>query len=196
MTTSEASALEELHGWLKEAWDPDLTLRDWWARLAESGWSQPHWPAQWFGKGLSVAVANDVTRAIQEFGAVTAPVGFATGMAGPTLLDHGRDDQKARHLPGMVNGADAYCQLFSEPNAGSDLAGLQCRADRDGDSWLINGQKVWTSAGQIANKAILLARSDADVPKHAGLSYFIIDVRQPGVEIRPLREMTGRSYFN
>ena len=196
MTTSEMGVLEELHGWLKGAWDPDLTLRAWWARLAESGWSQPHWPAEWFGKGLPVALANDVTRAIQEFGAVTAPVGFATGMAGPTLLDYGTAAQKARHLPGMVNGTDAYCQLFSEPNAGSDLAGLQCRADRDGDSWLINGQKVWTSGGQIANKAILLARSDVDVPKHAGLSFFIIDVRQPGVEIRPLREMTGRSYFN
>jgi alkylation response protein AidB-like acyl-CoA dehydrogenase len=196
MTTSEMGVLEELREWLKTAWDPDLTLRAWWARLAESGWSQPHWPVEWFGKGLPATVADTVTRAIQDFGAVTAPLGFATGMAGPTLLDYGTADQKTRHLPGMVDGTDAYCQLFSEPNAGSDLAGLQCRADRDGDSWRINGQKVWTTGGQIANKAILLARSNADVPKHAGLSFFIIDVRQPGVEIRPLREMTGRSYFN
>jgi alkylation response protein AidB-like acyl-CoA dehydrogenase len=117
-------------------------------------------------------------------------------MAGPMLLVHGTADQQARHLPGMVTGTDAYCQLFSEPNAGSDLAGLQCRADRDGDHWVVNGQKVWTTGGQIANKAILVARTNPAVPKHAGISFFIIDVRQPGVEIRPLREMTGRSYFN
>ena len=102
----------------------------------------------------------------------------------------------ARLLPGMLNGADAYCQLFSEPNAGSDLAGLQCRAVRDGDGFVVNGQKVWTSSAQIANKAMLLARTDVDVPKHAGLSYFIVDVDQPGVEIRPIREMTGRALFS
>jgi alkylation response protein AidB-like acyl-CoA dehydrogenase len=196
MTISETTALEELHEWLRTAWDPDLTLREWWARLASSGWSQPHWPAEWFGKDLPRATSNAVTGAIRDFGAVTAPVGFATGMAGPTLLVYGTADQQARHLPGMVTGTDAYCQLFSEPNAGSDLAGLQCRADRDGDHWVINGQKVWTTGGQIANKAILMARTNIDVPKHAGISFFIIDVRQPGVEIRPLREMTGRSYFN
>src|SRR5207245_1970436 len=97
---------------------------------------------------------------------------------------------------GMVDGTDAYCQLFSEPQAGSDLAGLQTRAERDADRWVVNGQKVWTSEGQIANKAILVARTNIDVPKHAGISFFVIDVSQPGVEIRPLREMTGRAYFN
>jgi alkylation response protein AidB-like acyl-CoA dehydrogenase len=96
----------------------------------------------------------------------------------------------------MILGTDAYCQLFSEPNAGSDLAALQCRAVRDGDQWVVNGQKLWTSAGQSATKAILIARTNVDVPKHAGISYFIIDMRQPGVQVRPLREMTGRSYFN
>ena len=196
MTTAETNVLDQLHEWLKTAWDPNLTLREWWARLAESGWSQPHWPTEWFGQGRSPAEASVIVRAIREFGAVTAPVGFATGMAGPTLLIHGRDDQKSRLLPGMVTGTDAYCQLFSEPNAGSDLAGLQTRAERDGDHWVVNGQKVWTSGGQIANKAILLARTNVDVPKHAGISYFLIDVRQPGIEIRPLKEMTGRSFFN
>ncbi len=196
MTAIGTSLIEELYDWLRDAWDPALTLREWWLRLAESGWSQPHWPVEWFGKGCSRADANAVVRGTREFGAVTAPVGFATNMAGPTLLDHGTDDQKRRFLPGMVTGADAYCQLFSEPNAGSDLAGLQCRAERDGDDWVVNGQKVWTSGGQIANKAILVARTNVDVPKHAGISYFIIDVRQRGIEIRPLREMTGRAFFN
>jgi alkylation response protein AidB-like acyl-CoA dehydrogenase len=193
---TERSTLEDLRVWLDETWDPTLTLRQWWARLASSGWSQPHWPREWYGRGMTPAEANDATRIIRDHGAVTAPTGFGTGMAGPTLLVHGTDDQRARHLPGIVDGTDAFCQLFSEPNAGSDLAGLQTRAERDGSDWVINGQKVWTSGGQIANKAILVARTNIDVPKHAGISFFIIDVRQPGVEIRPLREMTGRAFFN
>ncbi|MFI5053775.1 MAG: acyl-CoA dehydrogenase family protein, partial [Acidimicrobiia bacterium] len=190
------SLLEELDDWLQQQWDPELLLREWWACLAASGWGQPHWPVEWYGKGLSRPDSSAVTRAIRQFGAVTSPVGFATGMAGPTLIVHGTDEQKAQHLPGMVDGRDAFCQLFSEPNAGSDLAGLQCRAERDGNEWVINGQKVWTSGGQIANKAILLARTDVDVPKHAGISYFLMDMTQPGVEVRPLREMTGRTFFN
>jgi alkylation response protein AidB-like acyl-CoA dehydrogenase/glyoxylase-like metal-dependent hydrolase (beta-lactamase superfamily II) len=186
----------ELRQWLTDNWDPDRSLRDWWQRLADSGWAFAHYPKAWFGRGLSPAVAGVISYALRDFGAVPGPGGFATGLAAPTLLDHGTDDQKARHLPGMVAGTDAFCQLFSEPNAGSDLAGLQCRAERDGDTWVVNGQKVWTSSAQIANKAMLVARTNADVPKHAGISYFFIDVRQPGVEIRPLREMTGRSLFN
>jgi alkylation response protein AidB-like acyl-CoA dehydrogenase len=190
------TTLAELHDWLQANWDPAITLREWWQRLAPSGWGYAQYPVEWYGKGLPVATAGAVSRAIRDFGAVPAPVDFGGGLAAPTLLEHGTDEQKARHLPGIVTGVDAYCQLFSEPNAGSDLAGLQCRAERDGDTWVVNGQKVWTSSAQIANKAILVARTNVEVPKHAGISYFIIDVRQPGVEIRPLREMTGRSYFN
>jgi alkylation response protein AidB-like acyl-CoA dehydrogenase len=196
-TTREVDGLlAELDEWLRENWDPDRSLREWWQRLADSGWGFGHYPEAWFGRGLPAAVSGVVSRAVRDFGAVPGPAGFATGMAAPTLLEHGRDDQKARHLPGMVAGTDAYCQLFSEPNAGSDLAGLQCRAERDGDTWVVNGQKVWTSSAKIANKAMLVARTNVDVPKHAGISYFFIDVRQPGVEIRPLREMTGRALFN
>ena len=186
----------ELHDWLEGNWNPDLPLRDWWQRLAESGFAFGHYPSAWFGRGLAPALAGAISRGVRDFGAVPAPAGFATGMAAPTLLDHGTDDQKARHLPGMVMGTDAFCQLFSEPNAGSDLAGLQCRAELDGDTWVVNGQKVWTSSARIANKAMLVARTNVDVPKHAGISYFFIDVRQAGVEIRPLREMTGRALFN
>jgi alkylation response protein AidB-like acyl-CoA dehydrogenase len=191
-----STALTELHAWLEANWDPTMTLRGWWELLGEAGWSQPHWPVEWFGRGLSRGDSSAVSRAIRDFGAVPGPSGFGTGMAGPTLVTHGTDDQKRRHLRGMATGTDCFCQLFSEPNAGSDLAGLQTRAQLDGDTWIVNGQKVWTSGGQIANKAMLVARTDVDVPKHAGISYFFIDVRQPGVEIRPLREMTGRAFFN
>ncbi|HLG66843.1 MAG TPA: acyl-CoA dehydrogenase family protein [Acidimicrobiales bacterium] len=188
--------LDDLRRWLGDNWDPDLTVREWWERLAASGWSQPQWPEEWFGKGLDRAAAAAVSRTIAESGALAPPGGFGTSMAGPTLLVHGTDDQRRRHLPGMVTGTDAFCQLFSEPNAGSDLAGLQTRAERDGNEWVVNGQKVWTSDARMANKAMLLARTNVDVPKHAGISYFIIDMDQAGIEVRPLREMTGRAFFN
>ena len=190
------AVLGELDEWLEANWDPELSLGEWWQRLGTSGWAQPHWPREWYGRGLSRADGPAVSVAIQRFGAVPGPVGFATGMAGPTLLVHGTDDQRRRHLRGMVTGSDGYCQLFSEPNAGSDLAALQTTAVPDGDDWVVNGQKVWTSGGQVANKAMLVARTNVDVPKHAGISYFLIRMDQPGIEVRPLREMTGRRFFN
>jgi alkylation response protein AidB-like acyl-CoA dehydrogenase len=192
----DTDPLDDCRDWLHANWDPSLSLRDWWTRLAESGWAVPHFPTAWFGRGLAPGVAPAVSHALAEAGAVPPPGGLGRYLAAPTVLEHGTDEQRARFLPGMLNGADAYCQLFSEPNAGSDLAGLQCRAERDGDDFVVNGQKVWSSSAHIANMAMLLARTDVDVPKHAGLSYFIIDVRQPGVEIRPIREMTGRALFN
>ena len=188
--------LAELHSWLEENWDPEITLREWWQRLADAGWAQSHWPREWYGRGLSRGGNTAVSHAIRDFGAVPGVGGFANILAAPTLIAHGTDEQKRRLLPGMVNGSVAYCQLFSEPNAGSDLAGLQTRAVRDGDEWVVNGQKVWTSSGHIADKAILVARTNVDVPKHAGISYFILDMHQPQIDVRPLREMTGRSFFN
>ena len=188
--------LTELRSWLGKQWDPDLTLREWWARLGESGWAAPMWPVGQFGRGLSLAGAAQVGDAIVEFGAVPGPGGFGVGMVGPTLFTHGDDAQRHRHLHDIATGTRAWCQLFSEPGAGSDLAGLQTRAEADGDTWVVNGQKVWTSGGQYADWAMLLARTDVDVPKHAGISYFLIDMHQPGIEVRPLREMTGRSFFN
>lgn len=188
--------MSELQLWLGENWDPTMTLRQWWERLAESGWGYAHFPRDWYGRGLEPDTAGAASRFIRDFGAVPAPIGFGPTMAAPTLLDHGDDEQRERILPGIVTGIDAYCQLFSEPNAGSDLAGLGCRAELDGDTYVVNGQKVWTSGAQIANKAMLLARTNVDVPKHAGLSYFIIDLDHQGVEVRPIREMTGRELFN
>ena len=188
--------MADLLPWLADHWDPELTLRDWWERLADEGWAVPTWSTAWAGRGLSLADAVALNRAIVDFGAVPGPGGFGGGLVGPTLLVNGDDGQRSRHLPAIATGALAWCQLFSEPGAGSDLAGLQTRAGRDGATWVVSGQKVWTSGGQIADWAMLLARTDVDVPKHAGISYFLIDMHQPGVEVRPLREMTGRSFFN
>ena len=186
----------ELKGWLEENWDPDLTVAEWWDRLGTSGWAAPTWPADSYGKGLTRAEAVAVQRTIREFGALGAPGGLGLLLAGPTIATHGTDEQKATYLKDIVTGRKAWCQLFSEPGAGSDLAGLGTKAVKDGDEWIINGQKVWTSGGQVADLGMLLARTDVDVPKHNGISYFAFDMHQPGVDVRPLREMTGRALFN
>ena len=117
-------------------------------------------------------------------------------LAAPTIAAHGNERQKQEDLLRILNGQDAWCQLFSEPGAGSDLAGLQTKAIKDGDEWIITGQKVWTSTAQLCNLGMLIARTDPDLPKHKGITYFKFDMTQPGVEIRPLREMTGRAMFN
>jgi alkylation response protein AidB-like acyl-CoA dehydrogenase len=193
---TDRDVTSEVTAWLEENWDPDLTVGEWWDRLGNSGWAAPTWPEEWFGKGLSRQEAVAVQGAVARFGALGAPGGLGLLLAGPTIATHGSDDQKQLYLSDIVTGRRAWCQLFSEPGAGSDLAGLQTRAVRDGDEWVVTGQKVWTSGGQIADLGMLLARTDAEVPKHQGISYFALDMHQPGVEVRPLREMTGRAMFN
>ena len=187
---------QEAKAWFEEAWDADLSLAEWWQRLGESGWGTPSWPEQWFGKGLSADEVAAVNAVREELGAAPPPAGLSVMLAGPTLIAHGSDALKERFLRPIVTGEHAWCQLFSEPGAGSDLASLQCRAVQDGDEWVITGQKVWTSGAQVADLGMLLARTNPDVPKHKGITYFVIDMDQPGIEIRPLREMTGRALFN
>ena len=186
----------EVRAWLDANWDPDLTVGEWWERLGDSGWAVPMWPSEWHGRDLSRDEANTVRAEIADAGALGPPGGLGVLLAGPTIVAHGTDEQKRRYLRPIVTGQEAWCQLFSEPEAGSDLAGLRCAAVQDGDEWIVNGQKTWTSGGQIADLGMLMARTDPTVPKHSGISYFAIGMHQPGIEVRPLREMTGRALFN
>jgi alkylation response protein AidB-like acyl-CoA dehydrogenase len=195
-TDTYGELIAELRAWLDQNWDADLSVGEWWERLGLSGWGTPTWPEDWYGRGLSRDEANVVGRELTRYGALAAPAGLGLLLAGPTIVVHGTDEQRHRFLPDIVTGRKAWCQLFSEPGAGSDLAGLQAKAVRDGDEWVVNGQKVWTSGAQAADLGMLLARTDADVPKHRGISYFALDMHQPGIDIRPLREMTGRALFN
>jgi alkylation response protein AidB-like acyl-CoA dehydrogenase len=186
--------------WLTGNWDPELTVRAWWARLADSGWAFPTWPGAWFGQALSADAAAGVRSAFPESGALPPPTGLGQLLGGPMLLLHASDEQKARFLPALVRGEESWCQFFSEPGSGSDLASAQTRAVRgdsaDDGGWTVDGQKVWTSGAQWADRGMLLARTNRDVPKHQGLSFFIIDVGQPAIEVRPLHQMNGEHHFN
>ncbi|MBV8303266.1 MAG: acyl-CoA dehydrogenase family protein, partial [Acidimicrobiia bacterium] len=171
--------------------------RRWQAKLAGAGWVGIDWPAEYGGRGASPVQVAIFNSEYARSGAPQLVNRVGINLAGPTLLAHGTPEQCRRWLPGITTAEDIWCQLFSEPGAGSDLAGLQTRAVKDGDEWVINGQKVWTSGGQAADLGMLLARTNPDVPKHSGISYFAVDMHQAGaVEVRPLREMTGRALFN
>ncbi len=169
---------------------------DWNRRLAEHGYVAPHWPKPW---GLDAAPVQQLV-IDQELRRARAPrpvnpIGI--GWAGPTLLVAGTPEQHERYLPGILDGSELWCQLFSEPGAGSDLASLGTRAERDGDEWVVNGQKIWTTFAHVARYGILLARSDPDATdRHRGVSYFVVDMRSPGVTARPIKQMDGRAEFN
>jgi alkylation response protein AidB-like acyl-CoA dehydrogenase len=182
--------------WLADNWDPGLTVRAWWALLAESGWGFPQFPVEWFGQGMPADVVAGAKTAFTDIGALGPPASLGQMLGAPMLLVHGSEEHKSRFLPILVRGEEAWCQFFSEPGSGSDLASAQTRAVRDGDIWHVDGQKVWTSGAQWADRGMLLARTNRDVPKHQGLSFFIIDVVQPGIEVRPLHQMNGAHGFN
>jgi len=189
--------IDELDAWLDQQWDPDLTVADWWERLGLAGWAAPTLPTHAYGKGVARNEAIAIGQRITARGALGAPAGLGMLLAAPTIAVHGTAEQVERYVRPIVTGAQAWCQLFSEPGAGSDLAGLGTRAVQDGDEWVVNGQKVWTSGGKVADMGMLIARSNPDVPKHQGITWFAFDMHQPGhVDVRPLREMTGRALFN
>src|SRR3954465_3336923 len=204
-TDQETAFRDELRQWLAsnpagdspEDEDSQYAWRtDWQRRLHEGGWAGVHWPTEYGGGGGSV---RGTAIFFEEMGKAGAPLPanvLGLLLAGPTIMIWGSDEQKERYLPPILSADEIWCQGFSEPDAGSDLAGLKTRAVKDGDDWVITGQKVWTSGAQYSKWCMLVARTDFDAPKHKGLSYFLLDMEQPGVQVVPLKQITGDPEFN
>ncbi len=193
---TEASVRAEVRAWLEANWNIDYGLVEWRNILIDSGWGVPTWPTDWYGKGLPAGLAAVVDEEFARIGAVGVAKAGIRRLAAATLLAHGTPAQKQQFLRRSLSGENTWCQLFSEPGSGSDLAGATTKAERKGNRWVINGQKVWTTSAHHADWGLLLARTNVDVPKHQGLSYFIIDMHQPGVDVHPLRQMNGHASFN
>jgi alkylation response protein AidB-like acyl-CoA dehydrogenase len=163
----------------------------------DAGLAWVHFPVGFGGLGLRPDLNRTIEKRMREAGAAaTDPTTFFMALAGPTIVTHGGDEQKHRFLRPMFTGEERWCQLFSEPGAGSDFAGLATKAVRDGDEWIVNGQKVWNTLAHLADFGMLVTRSNPDIPKHKGMTYFALDMRSPGVEVRPLRQITGEAEFN
>jgi alkylation response protein AidB-like acyl-CoA dehydrogenase len=163
----------EVRAWLEQNWDPNLGLVEWRNKLIESGWGAPHWPKVWYGRDLPDGMLPIVEEEFERISAVgVAKMGIRT-LAAATILAHGTDLHKQKFLRRILTGEDTWCQLFSEPGSGSDLAGAMTKAERRGNRWVINGQKVWTTSAHRADYGLLLARTNVDLPKHKGLAYFI-----------------------
>ena len=204
-TPEEARFREEASSWLAEnaptddafrALSPLEQAKVWQKRKYDAGWACIGWAPDFGGRGAS-AIEEVIWR--QEESQYDLPANFfliGQGMIGPTLMAWASDEDKARFLPPLASGEEVWCQLFSEPAGGSDLAALRTRAERDGDDWLINGQKIWTSGAHYSDYGVIVVRTDPTVPKHKGLSYFYIDMKAPGVEIKPIKQLTGDSDFN
>jgi alkylation response protein AidB-like acyl-CoA dehydrogenase len=170
-------------------------MGEWRSNLVDRGWIAPAWPKEYGGAGLDIMQQFIMN---QEFAEAGAPQmgGMSVGWAGPTIIIHGTEEQKADHLPRILSGEAQFCQGFSEPGAGSDLAGLSTRAVKDGDDFIINGQKIWTSGAQNASWMFMLARTNPDAPKHRGITYFLLEMKSPGITVQPLVQMSGGAGFN
>jgi alkylation response protein AidB-like acyl-CoA dehydrogenase len=217
-TPAQQAFRAEFRTWLAEAlpagWVPAVEAGDdvalekvkadsgfnpfaWQGTIGRSPYAAPLWPKEYGGLSGEPWMQQVIRTELVRHRLPTVSVNLlGVGLAGPTLIEHGTEEQKERYLRKILSGEEIWCQLFSEPGSGSDLASLGTRAVRDGDEWVVNGQKVWTTIAQFASFGMLLARTDPDVPKHEGLTYFIVDMKAPGVEVRPLRQMTGSSEFN
>ncbi|MEZ5171332.1 MAG: acyl-CoA dehydrogenase family protein [Acidimicrobiia bacterium] len=178
-------------------WDEKLAASKKWQRLLyENGWAAITWPVEHGGRGcgpVEQIIWNEECARARTPSSVNI-VGI--GMAGPALIAHGSDEQRERHLSLILSGEEIWCQLFSEPDAGSDLAAVATRAERDGDDWVVHGRKVWSSGAHYSRRAILLARTDSSVRKHEGMTFFVVDMDSPGVTVRPLRQINGEVHFN
>ena len=196
MTPAIPDTVAELRRWIEASWDPELSLVHWRELLADAGWACPAWPHGWCGRSLPASLAAQVTAELAVAGVPGPAEGVGVGLVGPVLIEHGTDALRERFVRRTVTGEVTWCQLFSEPGAGSDLAGLSTRAEAVADGWLVTGQKVWSTGAATADFGLLLARTDASVPKHRGITCFVLPMRRPGVEVRPLRQMNGHASFN
>jgi alkylation response protein AidB-like acyl-CoA dehydrogenase len=198
--TTPAALRSEVRAWLDEYWTRvsagrEMKRKEWLALVVDARWAVPTWSTEWFGRGLDGETAEVI---VEEFRRAGAP-GAAQdkhNLWANTVLSFGTDTLKQRFVRPLLIDDVKMCLRYSKPGAGSDLAGLQTRADRDGDEWVVNGQKVWTSSGREAEYGMLVARTNWDVPKHRGISFFWCPMKQPGVEVRPIRQITGESHFN
>ncbi|MGA1568880.1 MAG: acyl-CoA dehydrogenase family protein [Ilumatobacteraceae bacterium] len=170
--------------------------RDFQGRLADAGLAGIPYPSEYGGAGLTLEHEKVFRQVAQEFPMMTGELVISHGMCLPVLNEFGTDEQKRKYMPDNIAARTIWCQMFSEPGAGSDVASLQMRAERDGDEWILNGQKVWTTLAHVSDYGIVIARTDPDQPKHAGISMFIVDLRADGVEIRPIHQIDGGSHFN
>ncbi len=205
-TADEAQFRAEAADWLKANVPTDDELagmgpmeqgKYWQKKKADAGWACIRWPKEYGGRGASAIQQVILNQEEAKF--VTPNTGMFSigqGMAAPTLMAWATEEQKQRYLPKLASGEEIWCQLFSEPAGGSDLAALRTKAERDGDEWVINGQKIWTSGAQYSDWGILVLRTDPNVPKHQGLSYFFIDMKSPGIEVKPIKQISGASGFN
>jgi alkylation response protein AidB-like acyl-CoA dehydrogenase len=201
----ETAFRDELRQWLvdnvpgDEPKDEDgayMWRADWQRRLAEGGWAGVHWPTEYGGRGATI---TESAIFFEELANANAPLPanvLGLLLAGPTIMVWGTEEQKERYLPPILTAEEIWCQGFSEPEAGSDLASLKTRAVKEGDEWRVTGQKVWTSGAQYSKWCMLVARTDTEVPKHKGLTYFLMDMEQDGVQVLPLRQITGEPEFN
>ena len=185
-----------VHAWIDEHWNPDLSLVEWRNILLEGGWAAPHWPSNYFGRDFTIEESAIVARVLNARGVVPVAQTGPRRLAAETILAMGNDLQKQRFLRPILTGEESWCQLFSEPGSGSDLAGLSTKAEFINGQWIINGQKVWNTSAHHADWGILVARTNWDLPKHQGISYFLIDMRQRAVEVRRLKQMNGHASFN
>ncbi|MDA1074683.1 MAG: acyl-CoA dehydrogenase [Proteobacteria bacterium] len=176
--------------------DPLEAAKRWQKTKADAGWACLQWPQEYGGRGATPIQSVIWSQEEGVYGKLAGSFIIGQGMCGPTLMAYAGEDHKARYLPKLASGEEVWCQLFSEPNSGSDLAGLRTRAEKDGDEWVINGQKIWTSGAQYSDFGILITRTDPTVAKHAGLTMFFLDMRSPGVDIRPIKQVNGQSGFN
>ncbi|MDX1383415.1 MAG: acyl-CoA dehydrogenase family protein [Thermoanaerobaculia bacterium] len=168
----------------------------WQAKKAAAGFACVHFPEEYGGRGMPILNNILFEEEESDFDVPQGYFGIGLGMCAPVMMHYATEEQKRRFLPKLISGEEIWCQLFSEPGAGSDLAGLRCRAQRDGDEWVVNGQKIWTSGAHYSDYGILVTRHDPTLPKHKGLTFFFVDMKSPGIEARPIRQITGSADFN